>query len=211
MHMRTTISRLVASCSFAFLTVAAASATTLTGSFTTDDQSFQYVWNLSQASTVTAATTSYASGGFVPVLSLFDNTSGAFIAVDGGAGSCANGRGTDPTTGICNDAYLKQSLAAGSYRVVLTQFDNFPNGSNISAGFSEMGNGNFTAGFCNASGPFQEIDLAPCVQRTGNYSLNLNAANAAVPEPGSAALVLPALAFAAWRFSSARNRKTRPE
>ena len=208
MKTRTALSRLLASSFLAILSVAAASATTLTGSFTTDDQSFQYVWNLTQASTITAATNSYASGGFVPVLSLFNDSTGVFIAVDGGSGSCSNGRGMDSVTGICNDAYLSQSLAAGSYRVVLTELDNFPNG-NYSAGFSEAGNGNFTAGFCNASGPFQEIDLAPCVQRSGSYSLNLTAASAAVPEPGSAALFLPVLAFAAWRFSSAGSRRRR--
>ena len=190
------------------LSGAAASATTLTGAFTTDDQSFQYTWNLSQATTVTAATNSYASGGFVPVLSLFNATTGAFVAVDGGDASCSSGRMMDGATGLCNDAFLSASVAAGSYRVVLTEFDNFPNG-NFSDGFSEAGNGNFTSSVCGTSGPFWETDLAPCAQRTGNYSLNLSTATSATPEPATVWLMLPVVALAAYRFRGAKKQASR--
>ena len=190
------------------LSGAAASATTLTGSFTGDDQSFQYTWNLAQATTVTAATTSYAAGGFVPVVSLFNATTGAFVAVDGGDASCTNGRMKDGTTGLCNDAFLNTAVAAGSYKVVLTEFDNFPNG-NFSDGFSEAGNGNFTSAACGTSGPFWETDLAPCVQRTGNYSLNLSTASTATPEPATVWLILPVLAIAAYRFRRVKTQAAR--
>ena len=190
------------------LSGAAASATTLNGSFTTDDQSFTYTWNLAQATTVTAATTSYAAGGFVPVLSLFNATTGAFIAVDGGDAMCTNGRMKDGATGLCNDAFLNTAVSAGSYKVVLTEFDNFPNG-NLSDGFSETGNGNFTSAVCSTSGPFWETDLAPCVQRTGNYSLNLTTASTATPEPATVWLMLPVLAIAAYRFRRLKAQSAR--
>ncbi len=186
-------------CLFAGLAATtAASATTLNGSFTTDDQMFQYTWALPQASSVTAITTSYASGGFVPVLSLFD-ASGTFIASDGGDASCTDGRMADAATHLCNDAYLHTSLAAGSYRLVLTEFFNYPNGD-YSQGFSEQGAGNFTSGVCSTSGPFWESDVTPCVQRSGNYSVTVTSGSATTPEPATAWLILPVLAIAGFRF-----------
>ncbi|MDQ2712531.1 MAG: DVUA0089 family protein [Acidobacteriota bacterium] len=193
-----------ASCLAFCLLGASASAATLTGTFTTDDQLAQYTWNLAQPSNIVAYTDSYASGGFVPVISLFDGTSGAFIASDGGDVSCSGGRMMDGTTGICNDAYLSTSLAKGSYTVVLSEFFNFPKGSNLSDGFTENGAGNFTSSVCSATGAFYETDLAPCVQRTGNYSLNLTSTS--TPEPSTGWLALPALALAAYRFRRLKSR-----
>ena len=51
-------------------------------------------------------------------------------------------------------------LAAGDYTVAVTQFDNFAIGPNLSDGFDQDGNGNFTAGntectqsnFCDVTG-----------------------------------------------------------
>ena len=76
----------------------------------------------------------------------------------------------DATTGICNDAYLATPLAAGKYTLVLSEFFNYPAGSNLSNGFTETGSPTFTSSACpGMSGPFLETDLAPCVQRTGNF------------------------------------------
>ncbi len=190
-----------------FAATTVASTATLGGSFSADEQMFQYTWTLPQASSATAYTTSYASGGFVPVLSLFD-ASGTLIASDGGDASCTDGRMADASTHLCNDAYLHSLLAAGSYRLVLTEFFNFPNG-NYSHGFSEQGAGNFTSSVCGTSGPFWETDLAPCVQRSGDYSVTVTSGSAATPEPATAWLVLPVLVMGAYKFRKHARRITR--
>lgn len=187
----------------AFVSTGALSAASFSGSFTSDDQMFQTSLSLAGPSTITAYTTSYASGGFVPVVSLFNQTTGAFIATDGGDASCTNGRMMDATTGICNDASLSSPVATGNYLVVLTEFYNFPNG-NFAAGFGQAGTGDFTSSACGTSGPFWETDLAPCVQRTGSYSLNLS--SIATPEPATAWLILPILAFGVSRFRKTQGR-----
>lgn len=202
MNLSSKLSSTAACLLLAFFNSAPASATTITGAFSTDDQVFQYTWNLSRPSTVVASTSSYATGGFVPVLSVFSAATGAFIIGDGGDASCSSGRMMDATTGICNDAYLSTSLAKGSYIVALTEFYNYPAGSNLSNGFTETGSPNFTSSVCSgASGPFYETDLSPCVKRTGNYSLNLSA-NVATPEPATAWLFLPVIAFAVYSYRS---------
>ena len=182
-----------------------AHAATMTGMLSSDDQTASFNWNLAQSSNVVAYTNSYASGGFVPVVSLFDVTSGNLVAVDGGDASCSNGRMMDSTTGICNDAYLAASLAKGSYVVVLSEFFNYP-GATLSAPFSEAGAGDFTSGVCGTTGGFWETDLAPCVQRTNNYSLTLSSASTATPEPSTVWLTLPVLAVAVYRLRKSATR-----
>ena len=61
------------------------SATTLSGVFTSDDQLFPDTWYQSQATNATIITSSYAGGGFVPVLALFDAGQGDFTAAAFGA------------------------------------------------------------------------------------------------------------------------------
>ncbi len=198
------------SCSFGclllgFVSAGAVSAASYSGSFTSDDQMFETSLSLTGPSTVTAYTTSYASGGFVPVVSLFNQTTGAFIFSDGGDASCTNGRMKDATTGICNDAYLSQSVAKGNYLLVLTEFYNFPNGPDFVNGFSQAGNGNFTSSACpGTSGPFWETDLAPCVQRSGFFSLTTPSAT--TPEPATAWLTLPVIAFGIWRLKKTQSQ-----
>ncbi len=199
----------------AFITMALASAqsvgaTTLTGSFSSDDQLVELTWTTPVATTLAAYTTSYASGGFVPVISLFDQPTGNYITFDGGDASCSNGIIKDPATGMCDDAYLSQRVAAGSYRVVLSEFYNLPNG-NFGDGFSEAGAGNFTAGACNASGAFWQVDVNPCIERTGHYSLHVNSATP-VPEPVTAWSTSVVL-IAGWYLREASRkvaRKNRP-
>lgn len=185
------------------ISAAQASAATVSysGTLATDDQVQMYSYTLNQNATVVFSTDSYgggvtdgstvAAGGFVPVLTLFDS-SGVVIGNNGGSGMCSGSMLTDPTTGLCDDAYLQQSLAAGTYTLALTEFFNEPNGPNLSDGFSEQGQGNFTGPNCNASGAFYQTDVAPCVQRTGNFSLSI-ASTTATPEPSTLWLAAPLL------------------
>jgi len=63
-----------------------------------------------------AAGEAIASGGFEPVLSLFDTSPSAnLLGVDQGgvAPSGCRPRNLDPATGFCLDAYLQEDLPAG--------------------------------------------------------------------------------------------------
>jgi hypothetical protein len=104
---------------------------------------------------------------------------------------------SDLKTGMCDDAYIATDLKAGSYIVALSEFFNVPVGPNLSDGFLEQGQGNFTGSTCGTTGDFYETDVAPCVQRTGNYSLTVST----VPEPATIALMaIPFLLFGAARM-----------
>ncbi|HZQ51182.1 MAG TPA: DVUA0089 family protein [Bryobacteraceae bacterium] len=184
---------------------AQASSFTLQGSFTHDDDVQLFDLTVAAAATVdirsygysggtTSTGTVVPSGGFDSILTLFDGT-GTFIADnDEGAGVA-----TDPSTGLAADARITTSLTPGSYIVALTEFDNFSLG-NLSDGFAEAGNPNFTAasnfttgGPCPA-GMFRDISGTAGRCRDGNWSVDfVNVASVApvtaTPEPGTVALL----------------------
>lgn len=168
-----------------------------TGAFVQDDDQQTFAFTLAGPATVTMRTWSFAggtnangqsisAGGFAPVLSLFDG-SGLLLGFDTGgvAPSGCGSRNIDPATGFCLDAYLNESLATGSYTLVLTELDNTPNGPTLADGFLEQGNGNFTGG------PFL-LNAGPGFQRTGDWAVDITSASLTpVPEPSAA----PAAAF----------------
>ena len=111
---------------------------------------------------VDLSTSSYAGGGFSPVLSLFDvGNSGLLIGRD---------NGVDHPSG---DATLSLSLTTGNYILALTVFDNLAVGPWLSDGFLRAGDPDFTRDFGapGNTGSFLNIDGQP---RTGNYNLALN-------------------------------------
>ncbi len=133
------------------------------------------------------------AGGFVPVLTLFDST-GAPIGSDGGSGMCRGSAVADTSTGICNDALLQETIGPGSYTLALSEFPNVAIG-NLGTPF--LFAGQTTGSLCgNPSGRFLETDLAPCVQRNGNFAVDVTtgALPAPIPEPPTWMLVLPAAA-----------------
>ncbi len=166
-----------------------AKANTLSGSLSTDAQVNFYTTTLTSSQTVNFNTTSYATGGFVPVLTLF-SSNGSPIAPS------TTGGAVDSVTGLSNDAFLSQVLGPGTYLLALSEFPNVAtNGANDP--FLFAGQGNFTPSLCpgSAGTSFLESDVAPCVQRTGNFVLTSNATLApasTVPEPATWILVLPA-------------------
>lgn len=176
---------------------------TQVGTFTTDDQVFTYNFTLPVATPIAFYTTSYAgganlngtmssAGGFVPTLTLFQ-ANGTVIASDGASGTARGSLAKDPTTGLFDDAYLFTTLSAGSYTLTLTEFPNVALG-NLSDGFLFAGSPTATGDTCGVSGgKFLETDVAPCVQRTGAFALNVN-----TPEPATLWLVVPALGAAFW-------------
>ena len=178
---------------------------TLEGSFTHDDDVQLFDVTVATAATVDIRSYGYAGGttstgtvvprgGFDSILTLFD-WSGAFLTDnDDGAGVA-----TDPTTGRAADARITTSLTPGSYIVALTEFDNFSVG-NLSEGFAEDGNPNFTAdpnfttgGPCPAN-MFRDISGTAGRCRDGNWAIDfVNVASvgpaSSVPEPGTIALL----------------------
>jgi hypothetical protein len=147
---------------------------TFSGAFTQDDNVFQTRLTFDAPSLVTLQTTSYARGGFDPILSLFDS-SGLLIAEndDGFPGTVP----PDPSTGNAWDADLVIDLNPGTYTIALTQWDNYAAGPNLSNGFVRAGQGNFTGG------PFRDADGN---LRNGSYTLSVTAE--VIPEPGTCAL-----------------------
>ena len=130
-----------------------------------------------------------AAGGFDPILSLFD-ASGNFIDANDDGPNAA----TDNNTGSAFDAGLQETLAAGTYQVVVTEFDNFSNadpessgylgGTSLADGFYEAGKGNFTG---NDFGTPDQAGLgfidADGNQRTSSFTLDIgNGPLAPVPE-----------------------------
>ena len=212
MSFRSNLGLLAGGFCFGLLSLGTANASTVSysGTFSGDDQVQLYSYTLSHASNVVFSTDSYGggvsngvsipAGGFVPVLSLF-NSMGNEIASDGGDATCYAGMKADPATSMCDDAYLNENLAAGSYTVALTEFFNVPVGPNISDGFLEQGQGNFTGATCGTTGAFYETDTATCSQRTGAFSLNITT----TPEPSTLWLgAIPLIAFGVVRRRAQR-------
>lgn len=188
--------------SFAFGREASAQSTTDSGTFAADNSVFQLPFTVTGTQNYTFETTSYASGGFVPVLTLFSST-GAPVGFDGGDGMCNGSETPSSLTGMCDDAFLQETLTPGQYTLDLTEFPNVAVG-NLSDGFLFASDPTATGDVCGVSGGmFLESDVSPCVQLTDNYSLTVsNVSASATPEPSSLLLMLPVafvVAFASRR------------
>jgi hypothetical protein len=187
---------------FTAVTVAALSAPaaavdfSYTGNLSDPNQVLLFNFNVGSSSQVTLRTYSYAggtnaagtviaSGGFDPILALF-NSSGALIDEndDGGANVPA-----DPLTGSTYDTFLTALLAPGSYTVSVQAFSNFAIGPNLSNGFE--GDGTFDGRSSFFAFDILGVDTATQV--------------GAVPEPGTWAMML--VGFGAIGASMRRARR----
>ena len=131
------------------------------------------------------------SGGFDTILTLFSASGVLLNENDDGIGVPV-----DPRTGLAADARITMPLATGNYIVAVSQFDNFVAATNLSSGFLESGNPNFTAdpGFASGGacpgGMFRDLSGTPARCRTGNWTVDfINVATASpIPEPAAALL-----------------------
>jgi len=191
----------------------AATIFNFSGAFSTDDfvQGFHYsVQNTGQ---VDIFTTSFATGGFAPILSLFDDAGNLqFYNVGSQTNDCVN-NGTDAATGACWDARLSWNSVTGTqYLITLTEDDNLPLGPTLADGFLEGGNGNFTAQPpFNPTVPGGSFLLPGLVQRTGDWALTIQSAEptlsaSEVPEPSTAALFLTGVGLVAFWRRTKKNR-----
>jgi hypothetical protein len=149
---------------------ACASTFSFNGVFGADDQQASFNLVLNSPGAITIQTTSYATGGFAPILSIFgvpdlgpgdpmllgDDTGGVFPTCGIRGISVATGACLDAVLGL--DSILNQNplgtLAAGTYLVVLTEQSNTPVGTDLASGFTEDGQDNFTAVPGINNGPF---------------------------------------------------------
>jgi len=176
----------------------------VSGNLTADDDVQSTLFSLSQTQSLAFYTTSYAggvnadgsvtpSGGFDPILSLFD-ANGNLIALNDDD-TTGHSR-IDPVTQVVADSYFSNDLGPGTYRLAVSEYDNFP--SSTFSTYSEAGNPTFTNQFSNSlSGPFVDVTGA---QRTSAYTYNI----AAVPEASAGIsmmgfLMLGYAALVAWR------------
>ena len=169
---------------------AGATTTNATGVFAGDDSSYELTFTDPGAVIFTASTTSFAGGGFVPVLTLFNDTSGAVID--------NSGSGT-------SDASLNDVLDPGTYDLFLTEFPNVANGD-LAAGFLFTGDPTITGDSCGVPGGMF-YDTVTCTTgsspRGDNYSLSVT--TAPTPELPTWLLVLPPAALLCY---SSRRRST---
>lgn len=177
-----------------------AQALSFTGVFTADDDVFTTAFTVTTFSEVTLRTVSYAggmlsdgtlvpSGGFDPILSLFDGM-GFFVADndDGedAPGSCAVP--ADSTTGLEYDACLVALLSPDTYTIALTQFDNFSVGPTLADGFEMVGDPFFTANFGCSNEQFCDFegnDREPFFV----FEVIVTPISQPVPEPGTLLLL----------------------
>lgn len=194
--------------------VAYASDISFTGTFSSDDQLETFLFTAPSAS-FTAETWSYAggtnanfqfipSGGFDPVLSLF-NATGGLVAGSVWVGTNNDGAGvaTDLSTSYAFDSLLAIStLQLGdTYALVLSEYDNLPYGTTYGDGFTRTGNGDFTPGVmgCGGTAPFCDEGLD---QRDGNWAVDIDGVGSAeditgggsAPEPGTVLMLSAGLA-----------------
>jgi hypothetical protein len=158
---------------------------TTAGTFTDQGEVLEATFSVTSTSDVTLFTTSYASGGFQPQISLYTST-GNFIATQEVVSPLA---GLDSSTNLAADTFLfDAAVAPGTYTAVLTDFLNQPmsTATNLSDGFTNIGSGG--SSFIDEQGN----------SRNATYSLTLTSAS--VPEPASLWLSLPILGFGLAQF-----------
>jgi hypothetical protein len=172
-----------------------------TGSFAADNDVQLFNFVVGAPSNVTLLTYSYAggtnsagalipSGGFDPILALFDS-SGLLINQndDGGSANVP----ADPVTGAFFDTFLAAALAAGNYTVAVMQYNNFANGPTLADGFVRDGAGNafFTGpAYGCSNGQFCDVTGANRTNAWAFDILGVESASEVSPVPVPAALPL---------------------
>jgi hypothetical protein len=162
------------------------------GTFASDDAVQFFGFTVSQNSTVTLKSLSYAggtqadgtvvsAGGFDPILSLFDSTGSRVGQNDDGSSPNVT---ADPATGLTYDTFFQSAVTPGNYTVAVSQYNNFA-GANSTDPFPNTGQPNFTASYGCRAGQFCDLGGN---SRTNHWAfdiLNVDQADAPPPEPVS--------------------------
>jgi len=169
------------------------------GNFLHDNDVQRFDFSVGLPGVVTIFSSSWNSGGFDPILTLWDSAGNQIEEQDDGAFV-----GTQQSNSVFYnvgefDSFLNINLAAGNYIATLTQYDNFSVSTLLADGFLRDADPQFTSVFGCSNGSFCEGSLVDSnnnavePNRTSAWDLHfLNVANAqlnAVPEPSSLLLV----------------------
>lgn len=147
------------------------------GNFSGDNTVVTIGFSAATTQQYTFATTSFAGGGFLPVLTLFSATGGnplAFGETDMG------------------DVSFSQTLGPGNYLLALTEDPNVFT-TTYAAG-TLFSSPTTTGDFCGVSGGKFLNVFDGCSQRTSNYAVSISS-TAVTPEPSTFLLVMPAVAL----------------
>jgi hypothetical protein len=189
---------------------AGAAPITTSGSFNSDDQvqfltvvmhnaGLLSIESIGYAGGLSTTGATVARGGFDTMLFMYDALGSLIAQSDDGLNAQV-----DPITGLAADAGFSISLDAGTYRLAVTQYDNFALGD-LSDGFSRLGEGNFTptlSGICPADSFCDWSGDA----RSARWTLNVVGADGVLPEPST--LLLLALPLLALVHAKRRQRRT---
>lgn len=148
------------------------------GTNTGDADRGAHSFSLTSLVTLTFSSVGYSQlGGFDSVISLFDSAGNLIVDF------------TSP--GSPGDFAFSYTLGPGTYTLIVTEYDNFANGPNLSNGFLQDGNPTFTNAFVpnpnpnNVQAPFVDAEGN---QRNGNYRVQVTSPDA-VPEPATLVLL----------------------
>ena len=167
--------------------------------FMADGASTVYLVSYGYGGGTQADGTVHAQGGLDNILTLYDSAGSFIDESDDGSGSCFAGAealvpgidsgNEDTNTFQTYDSCFSAVIAAGAYIAAVTQYDSFAAGD-LADGFVRDGEDNFTgAEFGCSNGSFCDIGGD---NRTNVWAfdiLNVTAADIAVPEPGTLALL----------------------
>lgn len=150
-----------------------------------------------------AASEVIPAGGFDPFVGVFAGTGSGATFIDGTSDALSNYSPGCPPAGmvnigglVCGDVTLSETLAAGTYTILLTGGEYIPNAVFETAGTLGDGFTDFTGGAfqtCNTTGSGTE-----CVTPTANWALDITTpgSTTTTPEPGGGGAI--GLALIAW-------------
>lgn len=163
-------------------------AETVSGTIVNHNDVVQIPITLTEQGSLTIWTTSYGSGGFDPIVTLWFGGSMVGYNDDGY-------EWLDPAQGVYDSILGLPNLAPGEYLLTVTSYDNFANGTSLSEGFVYDG---------ATPTPIEQWWSAG----SGNYTVHWTTGPvAAIPEPSSAAMLLAGLAIAGFTCRRRAGRK----
>lgn len=203
-HQRSLLLAAALTCS-----VHGAQATTIqqfSGTFSKDDDIAWTDFSVSAGTLFSARSFSFGLGGFAPVLTLFSADGGLELidSVLGSNNSCATPGAGQPSNGLCWDAFFSRHLAAGNYRLVVSQDGNLASGASFLDGYLKTGNPNYT-GIDYAQDPSRSFINVDGSQRTASYDIQIQGGNP-IPEPAPVALL--AIGLVAFAASQRRSKNS---